>query len=169
VVWCGEGTGTEEAAAGFFDVLRRVVSRRAYHVDAGVALGKITFAYRAVIDAPVEGFRTLGNEVTVLPVRSLDGLGRDHCGAGLFFEYRADHLGAIVPFVRRKDQTLTHFGFAPEELRNLARDLGGRGVDRMVPVGQALAFDRYWDGMDLLAEMARRVVVRTSTSGVSQP
>ncbi len=30
-------------------------------------------------------------------------------------------------------------------------------IDRIVPVGQALEFSRYWDGYDLLEEMSRRV------------
>jgi hypothetical protein len=61
--------------------------------------------------------------------------------------------------VDRGDQTLSHFGFDPGEPSALAAELNGRGVDRIVPVGQALAFGRFWDGVDLLEEMVRRVHV----------
>jgi len=37
--------------------------------------------------------------------------------------------------------------------------LNGRGIDRIVPLGKALTFNRYWDGYDLLAEMIRHVYV----------
>ena len=33
------------------------------------------------------------------------------------------------------------------------------GIDRIVPMGKALTFNRYWDGYDLLAEMIRHVYV----------
>jgi hypothetical protein len=160
VIWCGDGTEIAAASGSFFQAVHSVVRRRGFRVDTGTAIGKMTFAYRAVLDAPVSGYLALGNELTVLPVDALEGLDRDHCGGGLFFQFAARGLQELVPFVRRKDQTLTHFGFEPAELFALAAALAGRGIDRMVPVGQALAFDRYWDGMDLLQEMSRRVAIR---------
>jgi hypothetical protein len=32
-------------------------------------------------------------------------------------------------------------------------------VDRIVPVGQALQFQRFWDGYDLLQELTRHVYI----------
>ena len=55
---------------------------------------------------------------------------------------------------------MAHFGFALAELRALARELGARGVDRLVPVGEALAFEPTWDGYDLIGDFLRRVTVR---------
>jgi len=40
----------------------------------------------------------------------------------------------------------------------------GRGVDRMVPIGDALAFDDVWDGFDLLGEFSRLVALRPSAT-----
>jgi hypothetical protein len=61
--------------------------------------------------------------------------------------------------VSRRDQTMTHFGFTRDELMELAHALAGRGVDRMVPFGDALSFHRVWDGMDVAAEFTRLVTV----------
>ena len=44
-------------------------------------------------------------------------------------------------------------------MRRLARSINGRGIDRFVPIGQALAFGSVWDGLDLLHEFSKRVVV----------
>ena len=38
-----------------------------------------------------------------------------------------------------------------------ADEADGPGLDRLVPFGQALTFNRYWDGYDLLQEFTRRV------------
>ena len=63
--------------------------------------------------------------------------------------------------IKRKDQTLSHFGFDHEEVRALARALNGRGIDRIVPIGRALQFHRYWDGYDLLRSFTRTVYVES--------
>jgi hypothetical protein len=64
-------------------------------------------------------------------------------------------LADLVPVMTRQDQTFSHFGFAADELRAFALELGGRGVDRIVPFGSALTFSSIWDGYDLPHEFTR--------------
>ncbi|HWF47503.1 MAG TPA: hypothetical protein VG168_10895, partial [Bryobacteraceae bacterium] len=125
----------------------------------GPRLNKLTFAYRAVLDQPVATMRDAGPECVVLELEEAAKLDRNHCGGGLLFQTRADHLLDVAPWIDRRDQTLTHFGFTSEQLRELAVLLNGRGIDRMAPIGQALNFHRYWDGYDLLREFTRTVHV----------
>ena len=42
--------------------------------------------------------------------------------------------------------------FTREEMQAAAETLCTRGIDRIVPVGQALAFAQVWDGYVLLGE-----------------
>ena len=77
----------------------------------------------------------------------------------MFFECQVERLENIVPTLRRKDQTLTWFGFAPQELKDLATTLNGRALDRIVPIGQALQFGRFWDGNDLLQSFCRQLFI----------
>jgi len=37
--------------------------------------------------------------------------------------------------------------------------LNGRALDRIVPIGQALQFGRFWDGNDLLQAFCRQVFI----------
>ena len=69
-------------------------------------------------------------------------------------------LSELPSLFGEKDQTLTHFGLAKEQLLELAESLGGRGIDRIVPIGQALDFGRYWDGLDLFQSFTRIISVR---------
>jgi hypothetical protein len=85
---------------------------------------------------------------------------KDICGAGFLAHVRADNLQQLGKFAGQQDQTITHFGFSRGELHDLARLVGAAGVDRLVPVGEALAFDTTWDGYDLIGDFLRRVVVR---------
>ncbi len=162
VVWVGSVSRTEHASKGFFDHLRGVVSRTEYRVETATAIDKFTFSCRAVLDHPVSEVKWLGNEVTVLPLERLPVVGGgEFCGAGSFFQFRCERLADLANYLGRRDQTLTHEGFSEDQLRELATVLNGRGIDRMVPVGEALAFNRWWDGNDLLQAFSRHVIVTT--------
>lgn len=149
LVWCGPGA--HEAVATFYPLLN------AHAPDTGQVLAKEAFAYRAIIDQPVSHYCPIGNALTVLSLDSLHGLCRAHCGGGLLYEYMTDDLDDLHGFIERQDQTLTTFGFDASRLREWARTAGG--IDRIVPIGEALTFNRIWDGYDLLHEFMRRVEV----------
>ncbi len=86
-----------------------------------------------------------------------DGWRVIHPGGGLFAETVVDDLAAVPGLVVRGDQTMTVFGVPAEDLSPLVDPVGRRGIDRVVPVGSALTFSRWWDGIDLVAELTRVV------------
>ena len=161
VIWVGRQESCERASTVFYDELESEVSRKQYALATGPRLNKLTFAYRAILDQPVTRFRQAGPECAVLTLEEVSNLDREHCGGGLLFQAYAQELNEIAPLIIRRDQTLTHFGFTRDELRNLARLLNGRGIDRIVPVGHALNFNRFWDGYDLLREFTRTVYIQS--------
>lgn len=160
MVWVGSPGEGREAGEAFFAALDALLEERGETVPVGSALRKLSFSVAAVLDQPVAGHRGYGSRLTVLPLARLERLSRRHCGAGLFYEATLPGLDALLPHIRREDQTLTHFGFSLAELEGFARALAGRGLNRMVPVGEALSFGRFWDGYDLLGEMTQRVHVQ---------
>lgn len=160
VVWCGERAACEQAAGVFFAELDAVVKARQHHVELGHAISKLLFTYQAALDGRIAGQARLSNELSVLTLDSLADFDRAHPGAGLFFVAYLDELAELSAFVTRRDQTLSHFGFSRDELTRLIERLGGRGLDRLVPLGEALTFNRFWDGYDLLQEFTRRVYLQ---------
>jgi hypothetical protein len=122
-------------------------------------MAKLRFVFEAAVDRPLLRVARPSAELAVLRLATLDGFDRTHPGGGLFFEAALPDLTALVPFLRAKDQTLGVFGLGADELAGFAAAAGSRAVDRIVPIGRALAFGRFWDGFDLLAELTRRVVV----------
>ena len=153
----GVGAGARERLAALFDELRAEIDRRGYALELGAALAKRAYAYGALADRPVRDYRELGNELTVIELETLDGFDRTHPGAGLFYAIALDALDELAGHVVRKDQTMTVSGFDDDTLARFVRAVNGRGIDRIVPFGEALAFGRFWDGYDLLAELTRRV------------
>ena len=165
VHWVGGAETAREAAADFYPRVRSVLARRNYAVDTAIGIRKMTFGYQAVLDHPVNKVDTYGNELTVVELRGVDPVGGDFPGAGTFFDATLAQLTDLAPTIRRRDQTLSHFGFSAAELRALAVSVNGRGIDRMVPFGQALTFNRYWDGHDLLQSFSRRVFIEAGAEG----
>lgn len=159
VVWRGEATDQTEASTRFFEALARGVARRNYRLPPALVVNKWVEALSGMLDEPVQAYRAPRPEVAVLSLDGLRDLRERWCGGGLFYETRIDTLAELLPFVGRKDQTLVHYGVAREDLLALVHQLNGRGLDRLVPVGQALAFNRFWDGHDLLSEFVRRTYV----------
>lgn len=162
LVWraAGDPDRTENAVRRFRDAVLATTQRRHYNVETGMALNKMAFA--ADFAARVEGIHieSVANEATWIRLRSLTDYDRENCGGGLFFEFISHDLTAdLVTLASLRDQTVTTFGLSGDELRNLASRINGRGVDRFVAVGRALAFDSTWDGTDLLTEFSRRVII----------
>lgn len=159
VLWCGEECDCESAADDFLQRASAEAERRAPR-DGGAAvrMQKFLFACRMACDGQAVGYDRASDGITVLRLRDLSELPREHCGGGLFWQHHLRSLQDFAPSVERKDQTLTWFGFTPQELGDFAAAVNGRGIDRMVPIGQALQFSRFWDGYDLLQEFSRRVV-----------
>jgi len=157
LVWIGSEEETCDASLRLSDAVSDELRRRQFQPHAGIGIEKLTFLSRAAIDRDVLSADRRGSAWISARLGTLVGFDREHCGGGFLFEARLDALDRLAPHLRRRDQTLTYFGFHSDDLRNLARLTEGEGVDRMVPVGQALNFNRYWDGMDLLAEFSRRI------------
>jgi hypothetical protein len=159
LVWVGDRGDVASAREVLLSELGDVIRYRGYTLEPGAAMTKMTYLYGALIDRRVSRLDQVGNELAVLTLEDLDDFDRTHPGAGLFFEAQVDALDELVGFVRRKDQTVTAHGFSHDELTRFAQSLNGRGVDRIVPFGDALSFGSVWDGYDLLAELTRTITV----------
>jgi hypothetical protein len=156
LVWVGTAEQSNAASLEFLKLVQAHAQQRAYRVQPQTRLNRFSFACRAVLDERATGYRDLGEFVLldVNPGREFD---REHCGGGLLFQTRIDALAQMETFISRRDQTMTYFGFETAELTDFAVRLNG--LDRIVPVGQALNFNRFWDGYDLLQELTRHVSI----------
>jgi hypothetical protein len=161
VVWVGAPERLDAASQRFRDALAHEISRRGHRGAPSNAIHRLNFAFDLACSSDLRA-EIMQKEFLSLRLAETAQWNRVACGAGLFTEVRADGLSAVAAFSGERDQTITCFGFGLEEIRDFARRAGARGVDRIVPVGEALAFDPVWDGYDLVADFLRQVTVRTS-------
>lgn len=80
-----------------------------------------------------------------------------HPGEYYLYEYQVFDINDLFRKLPPSCQTVSHFGFDTETLYSAISQIGISGVDRVVPVGQALNFSEIWDGYDLLAQLSRQV------------
>ena len=171
VVWCGSqplpvGAAVDVASADLFSRLDEQLRAHGYELPLGAVTSKLAWLAGAAIDRPLRSVRTWSNELCVLRLDTLADLDRSHPGGGTFLEASVDRLTDLAEWVSVRDQTLAVYGFDHEELSQFVHAAAGRGVDRIVALGEALHFEHRWDGFNMLAELTKQVVI---SAGAARP
>ena len=78
---------------------------------------------------------------------------------GYFYEYRIKDISEIENTISQKFQTITYFGFKKEFMKNFIAKSGNEGIDRAVPIGQALNVELVWDGYEIISALTRKIVI----------
>jgi hypothetical protein len=159
VFWIGAPEAAESAARDFERALQGEIGRRRFQPPVASAVQRRTYAFGLAASADVRVVLEHPGFVGV-HLRDRSALDKDVCGGGLFRHLSIARLSEVLAFVDEGDQTLTHWGLDRDALREFAALAGARGLDRLVPIGQALAFDVVWDGFHLVDDMLRRVRVQ---------
>jgi hypothetical protein len=168
VVWVGDEEAAVSARSRLYPALRDLATLRGNVASTSNRLAKLVHAADVAADGRVKALDWRSDTVTVAElVEPL--FPRDGPGGGLLYDIHIDDLAELTTLVDGRDQTVSHFGIDVTRLRDLARELNGRGVDRMVPVGDALRFDRVWDGIDLLQAFGKRVTVDIGSNDRESP
>jgi hypothetical protein len=161
VFWIGPDETAEAAAAEFERSLQAEVERRHFKTPVSSAVHRRTHAFGIAASTDVRVVLEHPGFVGVhLPDHA--ALTKDICGGGLLRHVSVDRLSEVLPFVGEGDQTMTYWGVEGTALRAFAAAAGARGLDRVVPIGEALAFDVVWDGFHLVDDMLRRIRVRST-------
>lgn len=157
VIWIGDEAENRAAADVLYARVEGIIAAKGYVTDADTAMRKMSYGYVAAADGSVVHVDRHSNEMTLLWQDEPRELLEEFCGGGAFINAGCRALTDLEEFVTPRFQTLSCFGFDEEQVTALARRLNGRGIDRIVPIGQALTFNRYWDGRDLLQTFTSRV------------
>lgn len=162
VVWIGEDDLVEEARMKFWNMLEEKVMREMPSFGIAAAVDKLVAEYAIAIDTPgttIERTRTA--LINRMLLKRCSDIRRDlHCGGGLFYEIKLETLAQFADVITWKDQTVGIIGFGKDEVVDFMIRHRPEGIDRIVPVGQALLFSPTWDGHDLLREFCREIDVQ---------
>ena len=76
---------------------------------------------------------------------------------GQFFQAPIPSIDALLPLAVKKVQTIVTLGMEPSVLKQALIEAGAMGVDRIVPLGQALDMNVLWDGYNMLESLSRAI------------
>tara|TARA_Y100001970_G_scaffold181787_1_gene221222 strand:+ start:4528 stop:5742 length:1215 start_codon:yes stop_codon:yes gene_type:complete len=80
-------------------------------------------------------------------------------GGGSIFHIEIEDLDEIIPLLSDKTQTISSFGFNSSDKDKLLNLMSTYGGLRLVNIGNALSFDKIWDGIDLFGSMSKLIKV----------
>lgn len=155
VAWIGPAEAARRAAARFWPRLESHVLDRQLLTESEHYLA-VHAAQAFALSA--DGQVSRAHERCGLPrlaVDRLDALHVDaHGGCGLFLELTVDTLDSLTAMMTPAHQTVAHWGLPAEDV-HAWQGTCLVGVDRVVPVGDALTFHPIWDGVDLVRTLSR--------------
>ena len=162
VYFIGDVSTCEAASSRFWKTVADELKQRRVEDTMSIAMNKLVFLYESALEdislKRHENFEYDKPAVVRIAVND-KRIPSEHCGGGFFFECFLDKLNDLMLVVQAKDQTVTHFGFEKKDLQNFILSVGGKGIDRIVPIGQAMNFSPVWDGYVLLDELTKRIVL----------
>ena len=158
-MWLGESDIIDRAQEEFWNLLSKLVSKNLENAPA-VAVSKLVAECSVAIKS--RGRLTMEKSETSLInrilIENVDDIERDdHCGGGLFYEYKIKKLDELMNIIRPKDQSISIFGVPEDDLRRFIDDFRPDGINRIVPIGRSLDFSSTWDGYNLLREFCREI------------
>ena len=79
---------------------------------------------------------------------------------GYFCQYKLREITQLLSYISKRTQTVTYFGVDPNLIAQALMESGVSGVDRIVPIGNALDLGFVWDGKDIINTLSRQISIK---------
>ncbi len=154
ILW--QGTKISLAKKIFWKSVEEVVSSK-YILTDSVSMDKYTQLCSEILkNKNINKIKKYNNFIYTISLKKLDKNLHNLRGKwGIFFEYNVASLDKIKDYINNKYQTLTYWGLKKEKLEIFIKKNCVKGIDRIVPIGQALDINFFWDGYDLNKVLTR--------------
>lgn len=159
VVWHGEQNC--EGKKLFWELLSEKISKN-YNLSMIQSVDKFTLLCQQIIELDsLDKVQIFNNKLYVIKLNELNYDIYKYRGKfGHFFEIEINNLEKIKNIISEKYQTITYFGVNKNELIEFIYKNKLLGIDRIVPIGQALSIDSIWDGYDIIRTLSRIIEIK---------
>jgi hypothetical protein len=159
VLWLGNQA--DKAKHKFWKSLKEVVNDK-YHLTEAASIDKYSLLCSNIINLKnIKNYKMYDNFIYTTSLKKLDKNTHHLRGKwGFFYEYNINNLNKIKNYINKKYQTLTYFGLNKEILKNFILKNQPKGIDRIVPIGQALDINFFWDGYDINKILTRVIDIK---------
>ena len=159
IVWLGKES--EKARVKFWNSLEKCVEKK-YNLTENASIDKYTKLCSNILGLKnIKKHRIYNNSIYTVLLKKLDKDNHKLKGKwGFFYECNVANLSKIKNFINNKYQTLTYFGLNKNFFRDFVTQNQLQGIDRIVPIGQALDISFLWDGYDISKTLTRIVDIK---------
>lgn len=159
VVWIGKDY--KKAKNIFWQNLKHFVSTE-YKMPAKASVDKFTQLCENILTIKnIKSEKRFGNLIYTIELKELDDKLHTLRGKwGYFFEYNTNDIKNLTRYFNDKYQTLTYFGFNKKYFKNFFNNKNFSGIDRVVPIGQALDIGLIWDGYDISKMLSKIIDIK---------
>ncbi len=154
------GNKAKEASEIFWNVVKKEEEK--YTFEAIKAVDKYTdLCHTAMERTDIEEIKIYGNFLYVVRLFGVpDDMEALRGKYGMFFECGIKSLNDISNSITEKSQTMIYYGIDENILRDFITKSCLKGIDRIVPFGNALDIGVLWDGYDIIRSLSRVVDIR---------
>ena len=157
VLWLGDNSQVQQAQKRFWPAFTELVAQK-QPLNASEQYQALANAQQLIMSSATQLTLTQQQTISRLAISQLEPMFiQQHQGCGLFLEQQLTDLKQLNPMLTQAHQTLTVWGVEATVLKNWLSTVH-TGLDRVMPVGQALSFSPDWDGVNLIEQFSRKVV-----------
>ncbi len=159
IVWLGKNN--TKAKNIFWQSLYKVVKEK-YELSESALFDKLTNLYNSILTSnKIKNFKKFGNLIYVLELKNIEIQNHKFRGKwGFFYELNALKLDQLKNEINSRYQTLSYFGIDKKDLKNFIFKNNLNGIDRVVPIGQTLDMNLFWDGYDINKILTRVIDIK---------
>lgn len=134
----------------FWDNLNTLIKKK-YSQPEIASIDKYTKLCESILKfEDLEKFKKYSNLLYVMNFKKLNNSISEVRGKwGFFYDYDCANLNNLNVLINKSVQTLTYFGVPKKTISEFITKNQVKGIDRIVPIGQALDINFNWDGYDL--------------------
>jgi hypothetical protein len=162
ILWYGDKANDKKLAKDFFWKNILTVSRKKYNLTPIKAVDKYTQLCHILMDRnDIKKVTQYDNFLYTVDMSSLpEDISILRGKYGLFYQFDLQNLNELTSFINTKVQTLLNVGIDKNELITFILKNNLMGIDRIVPMGEALEMGVYWDGYDIINQLSRYIELR---------
>ncbi|MEQ2355727.1 acyl-CoA reductase [Pseudoalteromonas sp. A22] len=159
-VWLGDDSSVIEAKSRLWQCLADIAADK-YAIEDIQVLNKFVDTCNAAIDhEDIANIEIASPELTRIEVKSINISQQSFRGtSGLIYETRIKSIAQLAPLINEKVQTLSYLGVEKSTIAEFIYSNGCSGIDRIVPIGNALNMHNLWDGYDIITTLSRIVTI----------
>jgi len=159
ILWLGNKN--DKAREKFWNFLKEIVKKK-YNLTETASIDKYTQLCSNIISLKnIKSYKRYSSSIYTVALKNLDKNNHNLRGKwGFFYEYNISNLNKIKKYINNRYQTLTYFGLEKNILKKFILKNKLEGIDRIVPIGQALDINFFWDGYDLNKILTRVIDIK---------